>query len=153
MVCFLGFQVLLCGVGLWWMIAKRLHYAGYEIRTPSNFYMGTLLFFQLPMCFFVGTSAGAAEAIRALVSNQPPVDAKKMQKKYWWIDPAISGGAVVLAVGIGLLTIRREPSSVKPHEAPIGVRDYVFEHKQSEAQEQRRREREEYEEEDDEVHV
>lgn len=152
MVCLLGFQVMLCGIGLWWMIAKRLHYAGYEIRTPANFYMGALLFFQLPMCFFVGTSAGAAESIKALIANQPPADTKKMQKKYWWIDPGISGGAVVLAMGVAALTVRREPSSIKPHEAPIGVRDYVFEHKQAEAHDERRRQYED-EEEDDEAYA
>ncbi|QEL14622.1 hypothetical protein [Limnoglobus roseus] len=150
MVCLLGFQVVLAGVGLWWMFAKRLHYAGYEIRTPSNFYMGVMLFFQLPMCFFVGTSAGAAEAINALVSKQPQVDTKKIQKKWWWIDPALSGTAVVLAAGIAAVSVRREQVEVKPHEAPIGVRDYVFDQKQKDLSASRRRKRT-YENEDDEV--
>lgn len=142
----LGAQVILMGIGLWWMIAKRLHYSGYEIRTPANFFMGILLFFQLPMCFFIGTSAGAAEAIRAIVSGQVTVDAKKIQQKYWWIDPAVTGGAVVIAIGIGVLSIRPEPSKVKPHEAPIGVRDYVFDFKQQEAVRLRRLEMERSEE-------
>lgn len=149
MLCLLGFQVVFAGIGLWWMLAKRLHYAGYEIVTPSNFYMGVMLFFQLPMCFFVGTSAGAAESIKAVISRAPPVDAKKLQKKWWWIDPAITGGAAVMAAGIGALSIRREKGTFKPHEAPIGVHDYVFDSKQQEAQ-NRRHERA-YEEEDDEV--
>ena len=142
MMLLLGFQVMLMGIGLWWMIAKRLHYAGYEVRTPSNFFMGLLLFFQLPMCFFIGTSAGAAEAIRAIVSRQQVVDTKKMQQKYWWIDPAVTGGAIAIALGIGFVSLRPEKSNVKPHEAPIGVRDYVFDFKQQEAQERRRMERE-----------
>jgi hypothetical protein len=133
----LGFQVMLMGIGLWWMIAKRLNYAGYEILTPANFFMGALLFFQLPMCFFIGTSAGAAEAIRAIVSGHQTVDGKKLQQKYWWIDPTVTGGAVVLAAGIALFSVRPEKSKLRPHEAPVGVRDYVFDYKQQEAQESR----------------
>ncbi len=133
MMLLLGFQVMLMGIGLWWMIAKRLHYAGYEIRTPANFFMGVLLFFQLPMCFFIGTSAGAAEAIRGVVSRQQAVDGKKLQQKYWWIDPAVTGGAVLVAAGIGLFTGRPEKSNYKPHEAPVGVRDYVYDYQQKEA--------------------
>ncbi len=142
MMLLLGFQVMLMGVGLWWMIAKRLHYAGYEIRTPANFFMGLLLFFQLPMCFFIGTSAGAAEAIRAIISGHQNIDTKKIQQKYWWIDPAVTGGAVLVAFGIGFAAVRPEKSNEKPHEAPIGVHDYVFDFKQQEAQERRRQERE-----------
>lgn len=149
MLCLLGFQVVIAGVGLWWMLAKRLHYAGYEIVTPSNFYMGVMLFFQLPMCFFVGTSAGAAEAIKAVVSRQPQVDAKKIQKKWWWIDPAITGGAVVLAAGIGVGTVRREKGTFKPHEAPVGVHDYVFDHKQQQQAQARRERALAYDEEDE----
>jgi hypothetical protein len=133
MMLLLGAQVMLMGIGLWWMIAKRLHYDGYEIRTPANFFMGILLFFQLPMCFFIGTSAGAAEAIRAVVAGQQVIDGKKMQQKYWWIDPAVTGGAVLLAAGIGLFSARPEKSNFRPHEAPIGVRDYVYDFKQKEA--------------------
>jgi hypothetical protein len=133
MMLLLGAQVMLMGVGLWWMIAKRLHYGGYEIRTPVNFFMGILLFLQLPMCFFIGTSAGAAEAIRAVVAGQQAIDGKKLQQKYWWIDPAVTGGAALLAAGIGLFTARPEKSKVLPHEAPIGVRDYVYDFKQQEA--------------------
>lgn len=133
----LGFQVVLMGVGLWWMIAKRLHYAGYEIRTPANFFMGVLLFFQLPMCFFIGTSAGAAEAIRAIVSGQQAVDSKKIQQKYWWIDPAVTGGALVFAAGIALFTVRPEKSNIRPHEAPIGVRDYVLDFREHASRENR----------------
>lgn len=142
MLLLLGFQVMLMGIGLWWIIAKRLHYAGYEIRTPANCYMGLLLFFQLPMCFFIGTSTGAAEAIKAIVSGHQTIDTKKIQHKYWWIDPAVTGGAVLIAVGIGFASVRPERSNVKPHEAPIGVRDYVFDYKQQEAQERRRLEQE-----------
>lgn len=148
-IILLGTQVMLMGIGLWWMIAKRLHYAGYEIRTPANFFMGILLFFQLPMCFFIGTSAGAAEAIRAIVSGHASVDAKKLQQKYWWIDPAVTGGAVVIAVAIGVFSTRPEPPKVKPHEAPIGVRDYVFDFKQQEAIKRRRLEMERSEEYDE----
>ncbi len=141
MVCFLGIQVILAGLGLWWMFAKRLHYADFEIRTPSNFYMGTILFFQLPMSFFVGASAGAAESIKAVISKQPQaMDAKKIQKKWWWIDPALTGSAVVAAVGIGAYSVRRQQPEVKTHEAPIGVYDYVFDHKQKQARENRRME-------------
>lgn len=146
----LGFQVMLMGVGLWWMIAKRLHYAGYEIRTPANFFMGLLLFFQLPMCFFIGTSTGAAEAIRAIVAGNQSVDTKKLQQKYWWIDPTVTVGAVLIAVGIGFSAVRPEKSEEKPHQAPIGVRDYVFDYKQQEAQERRRMERDRESEYDDE---
>lgn len=142
MMLLLGFQVMLMGVGLWWMIAKRLHYAGHEIRTPANFFMGLLLFFQLPMCFFIGTSAGAAEAIRAIVSGHQTIDTKKIQQKYWWIDPAVTGGAILIAIGIGISSLRPEKSDERPHEAPVGVRDYVFDYKQQEAQERRRMERE-----------
>jgi hypothetical protein len=138
MMLLLGFQVLLMGIGLWWMIAKRLHYAGYEILTPANFFMGTLLFFQLPMCFFIGTSAGAAEAIRGVMARQQAADTKKMQQKYWWIDPAVTGGAILVAIGIGAVSVRPEQLNMKPHEAPIGVRDYVFDYKQQAAQEHRR---------------
>ncbi len=133
MMLLLGTQVMLMGIGLWWMVAKRLNYAGYEIRTPANFFMGVILFFQLPMCFFIGTSAGAAESIRAIVAGQGVVDGKKLHQKYWWIDPAVTGGAVLLAAGIGLFTVRPERSDFRPHEAPIGVRDYVYDFKQKEA--------------------
>ena len=102
------------------------------------------------MCFFVGASAGAAESFKALVSKQPPADAKKLQKKWWWIDPALTGTACVLAAGIGALTVRRERREIKPHEAPVGVRDYVFDHKQQQARESRRMEAA-YADEDDEV--
>lgn len=141
MLLLLGFQVMLMGIGLWWMIAKRLHYEGYEIRTPANFFMGIVLFFQLPMCFFIGTSAGAAEAIRAIVSGQQHVDAKKIQQKYWWIDPAVTGGAVLIAIGIGLATVRPEEPVRPRHEVPVGVRDYVFDYKQQQVHERRRWER------------
>ncbi len=149
MLLFLGFQVMLMGIGLWWMVAKRLHYEGFEIRTPANFFMGALLFFQLPMCFFIGTSTGAAEAIRAVVAGRQTVDAKKMQEKYWWIDPTVSGGAVVIAVVIGLVSVRAVKAQGVSHESPVGVRDYVFDYKQQAIQQRRQAQHDDVEDYDD----
>lgn len=137
----LSLQVTFAGVGLWWMLAKRLHYAGYEIPSPHNFFMGAVLFFQLPLYFFVGQSAGAAEVIRSVMGGNTYIDTKKIQQKWGWLHPTITGSSAAIAGLIGACTLRREKVTATRHESPIGVRDYVRDRQKIEEAEPRGRRR------------
>jgi hypothetical protein len=123
----LSLQILLAGIGLWWMLAKRLHYLGFEIASPYNFFIGAVLFFQLPIYFLVAQSAGAAEGIRAVVDGNSVIDAKKIQQKWAWLHPTMALSSMAVAGGMCSVVIRREKVQEKKHQAPIGVRDYVAE--------------------------
>lgn len=121
----------LAGVGLWWMCAKALPMGRAEIRRPHTFFMGVILFLQLPMAAGLGLAAGAAEGVKAARQGVDP-DPKAVQKKYAWMDVGVSAAAVALAAGVGVLSARPrfDGRNLMDDEETVGVRDFVRERRQ-----------------------
>jgi hypothetical protein len=140
MLC--GLQVAAFAVGVFFMFAAVVRLGGFELRRPGTFFVGVILFIQAPMVALSGFAAGASEGVKAAREGTEP-DVRQVQKKWAWLDPAMTGGAIALAAVVGLASARpvASPEDLIPLEDPaVGVRDYVREQRERE-REDRERER------------
>jgi hypothetical protein len=120
-------ELLLAGLGAWVLAVRDVRLGGMIIHRPSTIYIGMILLLQLPVGVLASAAAGAAEGVKAVSTGGGAVDAKQLQKKYAWVDAACVGGAVALAVVIGLATMRQDLPLYVPPDEVAGVRDYVSE--------------------------
>lgn len=118
-------QIVLFFLGGWLASRSRIRIGEQELRTPYTILAGIVLISQLPVGIGVGFAMGGAYSIRAMRDGlDPSVEAARMAKKYWWLDLAIPGMAMVgsgLVIAAGL---RRPALLPPPPDEPIGVTDY-----------------------------
>lgn len=129
---FCGIYVVLCALGARFLFAKRVPIGNYEIRQPRTVYIGLILMLNLPIGMMSGFALGAAEGFNAAVAKKT-LDAKKIQKKYAFLDWLIPGSAVAAAGLLGLVSLRREEEpEPEIEEEVVGVRDFMKEHAERE---------------------
>jgi hypothetical protein len=119
-----GLQISLFILGAWLLTRTLVKLGPKELASPHTIFAGLILAIQLPICMGVGLAVGGAEGIKAARDGEAgSVAQDRVRKKYWWLDIAISGGALFAAgmvVGIGL----RDPVfDVPPPDDPVGITD------------------------------
>jgi hypothetical protein len=117
-------QIGLFILGAWLMSRTLVKLGSKELASPFTIFAGLILAIQLPISLGMGLAIGGAEGIKAARDGQESSVAQdRMRKKYWWLDLAVPGGALLTAgivVGLGL----RDPIfDVPPPDDPVGITD------------------------------
>jgi hypothetical protein len=107
---FLAVQLALLAAGLYIMIRGRYVIGGREVTNPMASMVGIVLIAQMPIALLISIILGlTAEPTTppitlptraGEVAPTVAVAAPRTGAEYWWIDPLITCGALVMAAGM-----------------------------------------------------
>jgi hypothetical protein len=112
---------------------------------PAISLVGILLIAQFPVAMLGAMAAGAQEGLKLAeqgVTEISPLQAKKIEKKYMWVSPAVTLAFVILAGIVAMASLRRLPSpeEIPEEEGVAGIRDMVAEQEELDREAKRQRE-------------
>src|SRR5262245_15283302 len=122
----LFFEAVLTLLGLIILMRGRFRIGKQEVGNPIASLVGLLLTAILPACAIVSF----ALAVQERVGLEGGLTHEQFQEKYWWLDPVVAGGLLLLAglmAALGLcpedprlttLPQSQEPASCEPPPPP-----------------------------------
>jgi hypothetical protein len=107
---FIAVQIALLVLGLYIMTRGRYEFAGREVTNPMASMVGIVLVGQLPIALLIsivlGLTAEPSTPPMTLptrageVAPSVTVAAPRSTNDFWWVDPLITCGALMLAAGM-----------------------------------------------------
>jgi len=103
---FIAVQVALAVIGLFIMTRGRFEVGDRAVTNPVASLVGIVLIAQLPVALLIGILLALNDGPALIpVPGDTPV---RPEDAYWWIDPLVTCGAVVMAATVTAIALRAE---------------------------------------------